>query len=733
MTIQSMMRNIFQTKIFTLIFLFLSCLLSCILAFATTPSAVDQQRIALADKNLDANNWLSYGRGYSEQRHSPLEQIDNDNAGHLKLAWYFDTGNRKGLQGTPLIIDGVMYVTAAWSVLHALDAATGEELWRFDPQVPREQNYRYCCGVVNRGAAAWQDNIYIGTLDGRLIAVNSQTGQQVWTTQTTPDGENYSITGAPRVVKGKVIIGNGGSEYGVRGYVSAYDALSGEMAWRFYTVPGNPADGFENPQMELAAKTWTGNWWEHGGGGTVWDSMAYDPELDLLYIGVGNGAPHNRYIRSPFGGDNLFLCSILALKPDTGEYVWHYQEIPAETWDYTATQTIILADIDWRGEKRKVLMQAPKAGFFYILDRATGKLLSAEPYAKKVSWASHYDMETGRPVEIEGQDYAEAPAMVYPIGIGAHNWHPMSYNPNTGLIYIPAQHIGGELQQDFNYQRYPRHWNTGVNTDVDMHNAQLSQTLMQTFVEGSLLAWDPIKQEKVWEVARPLIGNGGTLSTAGNLVFQGTVDGWFAAYDARDGSERWKYNTQNGIVGSPVSYATGDQQYIAVPAGRGGGLSQIIGLQHKVTNVNGRILAFTLTGQASLPPVPEMQIPKPPPIPDVSKEVLSQGAISYSRFCSRCHGTNVVSDGAIPDLRHLDQIWHDNFNKVVLEGMMEQAGMPRFDDVLDEQSADAIHAFILEQANQDYQLRYHANWWSKTKQWSYQKLANALKYLSELQ
>lgn len=681
----------------------------------------------------ESNNWTAYGRDNFEQRHSPLSEINRDNASQLKLAWSFDTGNRAGLQATPLVIDGVMYVTAPWSVLHALDAKTGEELWRFDPQVPREESYRFCCGVVNRGAANYGDNLYIGTLDGRLVAVNRFSGEQVWSAQTTPEGQAYSITGAPRIAAGKVIIGNAGSEYGVRGYVSAYDALTGEMAWRFYTVPGNPADGFENEQMAMAAKTWTGPWWEHGGGGTVWDSMAYDPELDLLYIGVGNGAPHNRHIRSPFGGDNLFLCSIVALRPSTGEYVWHYQQIPAETWDYTATQTIILADIDWQGQTRKVLMQAPKAGFFYILDRATGELLSAEPYAKKVTWATHYDMETGRPVEVEGQDYAEGGAMVYPVGIGAHNWHPMSYSPDTGLIYIPAQHIGGELKQEENYQRYPRHWNTGVNTDVDMHNAQLSQALMKTFVEGQLLAWDPVKQQAAWSVDYPLIGNGGTLSTGGGLIFQGTVEGEFSAFDSSTGERLWQFDSQNGIVGGPVSYGVDGEQFIAVPAGRGGGLSQIIGLQHNVTHVNGRILAFSLNGSAELPPLPDIQIAKPLPVPDVDKATLSHGAIKYSRFCARCHGTNVVSDGAVPDLRHLNAYWHENFHQVVLDGMMERAGMPRFDDVLNKDDVDAIQAFILEQANQDYELRYERNWWTEVKEWSYDKLAKTLKYLAELQ
>lgn len=681
-------------------------------------------------KNTESN-WPSYGRDAFEQRHSPLKQIGADNVSELKLDWYFDTGNTQGLQATPLVIDGVMYVSAAWSVVHALDAKTGKELWRYNPEVPRNTSYRYCCGVVNRGVAQWQGKIFVGTLDGRLIAIDQYSGQEIWSTQTTPTDLPYSITGAPRIAKGNVIIGNGGAEYGVRGFVSAYDGNTGEMAWRFYTVPGNPADGFENEQMAAAAKTWTGSWWEHGGGGTVWDSMVYDAELDLLYIGVGNGAPHNRHIRSPFGGDNLFLCSIIALRPDTGEYVWHYQEVPAETWDYTATQTMILADILWEGNTRKVLMQAPKAGFFYILDRQTGELLSAEKYVPKVSWASHYDMETGRPVEVEGQDYADGPAMVYPIGLGAHNWHPMSYSPDTGLVYIPAQIGGGTLKQDYNFKREPRHWNLGIDTDVDLHNAQLSQVLMKEFMSGQLLAWDPIKQEKAWSVDYPLLGNGGTLSTAGNLVFQGTVEGEFSAFHAKTGEHLWQFETQNGVIAAPISYAVDEQQYIAIPVGRGGGISQMIGIQHEVTNVNGRILAFSLSGKATLPEIPTFNTKPPPPLPNVDDATLKLGSSLYSKYCARCHGINAVSDGAVPDLRHLDTVWHKNFNKVVLEGMMESAGMPRFDDVLDENTAAAVHAFILEQANQDYQLRYERNWWTEIKQTAYGVMAKILAVLAE--
>jgi PQQ-dependent dehydrogenase (methanol/ethanol family) len=400
--------------------------------------AVTAARILKADE--EAGNWLTHGRTYSEQRFSPLQGISSDNVDELGLAWSYPLGIYRGIEATPLIIDGVMYTTGAWSVVFALDAATGKLLWTYDPQVAKAKGVDACCDVVNRGVAAWGDKIYVGTLDGRLVALDRDSGKVAWSVPTFDPELAYTITGAPRVIKGKVLIGSGGGEYDVRGYISAYDAETGAMDWRFYTVPGNPADGQESPALEMAVKTWNGQWWKMGGGGTVWDSMAYDPELDLLYIGVGNGTPWNQRIRSPGGGDNLFLSSIVALKPDTGEYVWHYQTTPGETWDYTATQPIMLVDLEIAGEPRKVLMQAPKNGFFYVIDRVTGEFISANNYVP-INWATHVDPETGRPVETEDARYPGKDVLIYPSPFGAHNWHPWSCNPATGLVYLPAQEI----------------------------------------------------------------------------------------------------------------------------------------------------------------------------------------------------------------------------------------------------------------------------------------------------
>jgi len=394
---------------------------------------IDAVRIAAADGN--AAEWVTHGRTYGEQRFSPLDKVNVSNAGQLGLAWSFDLPENRGIEATPLVADGVMYTTSSWSIVRAFDAKTGKLIWEFDPKVPRKTGVKACCDSVNRGVALWEGRVYFGALDGRLISLDAKTGKQVWSTVTVDQSKPYTITGAPRVIKGKVLIGNGGAELGVRGYLSAYDARNGKLLWRFYTVPGEQPtdDAASDEAMKIARPTWKGEFWKVGGGGTVWDSMAYDPDLDLLYIGVGNGSPWNRDIRSPGGGDNLFLSSIVALKPDTGKYVWHYQTTPGESWDYTATQHIILADLTIGGKPVKALMQAPKNGFFYVIDRTNGKLISADNYVP-VSWATGVDPATGRPVETPNARYGSGPALAMPGPLGGHNWQPMAYSPKTNLV-----------------------------------------------------------------------------------------------------------------------------------------------------------------------------------------------------------------------------------------------------------------------------------------------------------
>ncbi len=475
-------------------------------AEATRMAWVDAERISNAD--AEPENWLVHGRTWSEQRYSPLDQINESNIGELGLAWYFDLDTSRGQQASPIIVDGVMYTTSAWSKVQVLNAATGELKWQFDPAVPKEWDAKSCCGVQNRGAAVWKGRVYFGTIDGRLISLDAETGDMLWSVQTTDRSERYSITGAPRVVNDKVVIGNGGAEFGVRGYVTAYDTETGEQAWRFWVVPGNPDDGFENEAMKEAAETWSGQWWEYGGGGTAWDSFAYDPDLNLLYIGTGNGSPWTRAIRSPGGGDNLFLCSIVAVNADTGEYVWHYQTVPGETWDYTSVQHMILAELEIDGHKRKVIMQAPKNGFFYVIDRETGELLSAKNIMP-VNWATHIDMETGRPVEVPGARYDEVgiAKKISPGPGGAHNWQPMSFSPDTELVYIPAKQepMIFRLHQDF--ERQSAGMNVGVNWwDEYGEVAELPAEFGKEF-QGYLLAWDPVAQKEVWRATHSTWGS----------------------------------------------------------------------------------------------------------------------------------------------------------------------------------------------------------------------------------
>ncbi|MCZ6830760.1 MAG: PQQ-dependent dehydrogenase, methanol/ethanol family, partial [Gammaproteobacteria bacterium] len=559
---------------------------------------VDHRRIVDADG--EPGNWLSHGRTYDEQRYSPLQLINSGNVEQLGLAWSFDVNSNRGLEATPIVVDGVMFVSGVWNIVYALDAATGALLWEYDPRVPRNIARKLCCDAVNRGVAVWGDKVYIGTLDGRLVALYAADGTLAWETMTVDPEQAYSITGAPRIVKGLVIIGNGGAEFGVRGYVDAYAAETGERAWRFYTVPANPADGCENEALAMAADTWNGEWWRLGGGGTVWDSLAYDPELDLLYLGVGNGSPWNRRLRSPGGGDNLFLSSIVALRPKTGEYVWHYQVVPAETWDYTATQHMILADIEWQGEIRRVLMQAPKSGFFMIIDRVTGEFLSAEPFVE-VTWASHYDPDTGRPVENPGQDYAGGSALVKPASGGAHNFQPMAYHPGTGLVYIPIMETGFKYidRTELPYERWLRQ--TGVvQWETPPGDELFLKLISEKVASGHLQAWNPRTQSEAWRVDYSSIWNSGVLATAGNLVFHGSGNRFFRAYLADSGEQLWEFPTQTGVIAAPATYTVNGEQYVTILAGWGGAFGLNSGVKPPPGPKRSRVLTFKLGGRQQL-------------------------------------------------------------------------------------------------------------------------------------
>ena len=675
-------------------------------AGAAVAARVDDARIRNADR--ESGNWMSYGRTYDEQRYSPLDRIGAANVGTLGLAWYYDLDTAaRAQESTPLVIDGVMYVTSAWSKVFALDAATGRELWRYDPKVPGAAGINACCDVVNRGVAAWEGRLYLGTLDGRLVAIDAATGKPAWEVMTVEPGSRYTITGAPRVVKGKVIIGNGGGEMGVRGYVTAYDAETGQQVWRFYTVPGDPSKPFENPALELAAKTWKGEWWKLGGGGTVWDSMAYDPDLDLLYIGTGNGSPWNRAIRSPGGGDNLFISSIVALKPESGEYVWHYQTTPGDTWDYTAAQHMILADLTIEGRARKVIMQAPKNGFFYVLDRATGELISASAFAT-TNWAKGIDMKTGRPIETAEARYGEIgrPFIAQPGPGGAHSWQPMSYSPRTGLVYFPVMEAVFPYFPDKDFRKRTLAWNTGV--DFNAGSLPTDQGILDQIkagLKGHLVAWDPVGQREVWRVQHEHPWNGGALSTASDVVFHGDALGEFAAYDARTGAKLWSVATGTGILAPPVTYLVGDEQYVAIEVGWGGAFGLAAGElardAHIATNAP-RVFAFKLGGTAAMPPPgpPPRPISEPPP--DVATAAtVEAGKATYHRYCGTCHGDSAVSSGVLPDLRHSAYLSEpDTFTRLVREGMLADRGMFAFGPELSAEDVAQIRAYVIHRAHE---------------------------------
>lgn len=655
---------------------------------------VDEARIIQADQ--EPQNWLAHGRTYDEQRFSPLTDINRSNIADLELAWAYETGTKRGLEATPIVVNGIIYTTGSWSKVYAVDAISGKEIWRYDPKVPGATGRKACCDVVNRGVALWKGKLYLGTLDGRLIALDAKDGKLLWEVVTVDQSKAYTITGAPRVVRGKVIIGNGGAEFGVRGYFSAYNAETGELEWRFYTVPSAPGTPVENPELLLAQTTWSkDSLWETGLGGTVWDSFAYDPELNLLYVGVGNSSQYNRKQRSPGGGDNLYLASILAVNPDTGRLVWHYQTTPGEHWDYTATQHMILAELTINDKPRKVLMQAPKNGFFYVIDRETGELISAEKYTP-MNWASHVDLETGKPVETGKADWTEETAFVMPGPTGGHNWHPMSFSPKTKLVYIPTIEGVYPFIPDKDYKFVAGEMNTGEDFVKLGREAESSVGILKTCSPNQLTAWNPVTQEQVWQVRFDAKSNGGVLSTAGGLVFQGNGSGKFTAYADDSGEVLWSAQAPTTIMAPPVTYKVGGEQYILVMAGAGGSFGMVY---ESIPYINkGHMLAFKLKGQATMPP---MLPKKPGVVAEVSKldtTQIEEGRDLYNQYCMRCHGVGAKSTGIVPDLRFATKQTHEAWSAIVIGGTLRDKGMDSFANVIDIDEASKIHSYVIHRA-----------------------------------
>lgn len=692
--------------------------------------AISTERLLTSDSAPE--DWLTGGRDWQQSYYSPLKQIDRNNVGRLGFAWEYDIETTDGFEATPIVVDGTMYSSGPKGAVYALDAKTGRALWTFMPDIDPGIMQKLCCGVVNRGVAVWKGKVYVASLDGYLYALNAASGAIVWKADTITERQRgYSITGAPQVAGDVVVIGNGGAELDARGYITAYDLDTGKQAWRFFTVPGDPAKGFEHPELAMAAKTWDPHSrWDVGLGGTAWDAMVWDPKLNILYVGTGNAAPWYRKLRSPAGGDNLFLSSILAIDPRSGRLLWHYQTTPAESWDYTATQKMILADLRIGGRLRQVLMQAPKNGFFYVLDRKSGELLSAKPYVP-VNWASHVDMETGRPVETGQGDYSTEPRLIFPGSAGGHNWQPMSFSPATGLVYIPAYQfpmIFALPPGKFAYQK------GGANTAVSVvfptpgpfgldgeaakdlpPIAELAKGQPDYRPRGFLIAWDPVAAKEVWRVdtSGPWAGQffaswngGGVMTSAGGLLFQGRSTGELAILDSASGRSLGIIAVGTSMMAAPMTYSIDGVQYVAIMAGLGGafGRTSLPGTAAYAYGNRGRIVAFRLGGGA-VPKRPPLRhdapVLVPPPVPRQGTAADQQaGARLFQRNCAICHA---AAGGKVPDLSRMSAQTHRDFMAIVLEGTRAAKGMGNFSGVLSRSDAERIHQALIEQQWKNYE------------------------------
>jgi quinohemoprotein ethanol dehydrogenase len=619
--------------------------------------------------------WPGVNADSDETGYSRLSQITAANAGRLGLAWYVDLPGEASLEASPIEVGGLLYFTGSYATVYAVDAISGRPAWKYEPKTwehnPTKMNYAF---AANRGAAYADGRIFSAALDGRLFALDARTGRVIWTTETTDPKGGQTITGAPRVFDGKVIIGQAGADFGMRGYVTAYDQQTGKQLWRFYVVPAGPEENKGDQAMEAAAATWKGEFWKKtGGGGGPWDGITFDAELSRIYIGTANAAPYDAEARSPGGGDNLYTASVVALDADTGKYVWHYQINPRDSWDYDCTQQMTLATLTIDGKRRKVLMQAPKNGFFYVLDRQTGKVISAEKLGKE-TWADHIDLATGRPVENPGIRYEAGRSIIYPFNSGLHSWMRMAYSPETGLVYVPTMQMATRFRR-------------GEPEDSDFNVFGLNVASVGGDPgdgHGTLVAWDPVTQKARWRAPLDTLWNGGAVATAGNVVFQGAADGGFSAYDARAGTRLWRQSVGMGIIAAPMTYSVGGRQFVAVLAGYGGSaavLSDIMNVGWKYTGPR-RLLVFALDGKAVLPPseAPTLMVKTQ----DNPAEVLDPQQIAMGKAmfmaCAACHGRNLVgAGGPAPDLRESPiPLNPEAFWSVVHDGALIERGMPRF-------------------------------------------------------
>ena len=690
-------------------------------SFRKGAGQVDAARLANADAEPD--QWLANGRDAGGTYFSPLSAINTGNVSRLGLAWEHKLGTRRGLEATPLMVDGVLYSSGTFGRVYALDAATGAEIWTYDPEVDGQYGRYACCDAINRGLAVWHGRVYAGSTDGYLHAIDAASGRRIWKVDTLPARSPkapYTLPSAPVIAGDVVIVGSSGADFaGVRGYVAAYDVDTGAFRWRFYTVPRDPKKGPQDqPDLVATIKTWAPRHdWNQGSGGAVWDGISYDSKLKLVFFGTANVAPYDFKQGGQAGKNELYTASIVAVHAETGRLAWYYQTTPGDHWDYDSTQKLILTDLDLGSGPRPVLMQASKNGYYYVLDRATGKLLSVNNYAY-VNWSKGIDPRTGQPIPSATANYNKQAKLVFPANVGAHSWQPMSYDPLTRLTYIPTIESGmvylnsedlrgGLVEGNFMVQGFP----ADDYDPVALQNLYgslppleaLDKGLPKETSQGYLRAWDPVRQKLAWQVKTASNWDGGVLSTAGGLVFQGDSAGNFNVYNAQDGTRLKTIPIGTGIMAAPSTYRIGNQQYVVFMAGFGGNMVNFaLHKEHAAFNYDNesRIIALKLDGDAV--PLPPALHPEPfpkPPTQDGSKAAIARGEVLYNRFCGRCHQ---LGPGVLPDLRRLPPAMHDVFYNIVLKGLFKNLGMGQWDDVLSRQDAEAIHAYIVDESWKAY-------------------------------